>query len=114
MNTIPINERIKESRSVLGLTQVKFAERIAISSSYLADIENNKKTASERIIRLLSAEFKINDQWLRTGKGTMFLDEIDSQTAKLLSLFKSLNPSYKICALTQLAELSALQERNRA
>ena len=34
-----INKRIKQVRQTLDLTQIKFANRIAISTSYLAGME---------------------------------------------------------------------------
>ena len=108
MSGMQINKRIRETRMTIGMTQAKFAERIAISAGYLAEIEHNKKPANERIVRLLTAEFSVNDDWLRTGEGSMFNEGTDNQTAKLVSLFKSLNPQFKECALNQLEELADL------
>ena len=56
-----ISKRIRELRGVLGLTQSKLAEWIAISTSYMGEMENEVKTANERVIRLLTAEFNINE-----------------------------------------------------
>ena len=111
MNVLPVNERIKEVRTSVGITQAKFAERIAISASYLAEIEHNNKPASERIIRLLIAEYNVNDLWLRTGEGSMFNDGMDVQTIKVISLFKSLNQQFKACAINQLGELADLHSQ---
>ena len=106
-----IHERIREVRNALGLSQAKFAERMAISSSYLAEIELNNKVATERIIRLLSAEFNVDDHWLRTGDGSMFDTSMDAQVSKIISLFKSLNKQFKGCALNQMEELADLQRQ---
>jgi transcriptional regulator with XRE-family HTH domain len=103
-----VNERIREVRNNLKLSQAKFAERMAISSSYLADIELSKRTATERIVRLLSAEFNVDEHWLRTGEGGMFKSDVDVQVASILSLFKSLSPQFKECAISQLRELADL------
>lgn len=108
-----INQRIREVRTAIGLSQVKFAERMAISSSYLAEIELNNKSASERIIRLLSSEFNVNSHWLRTGETAMFGDDMDVQVSKLLSTFKSLNHQFKECALSQIDELANLQKKTK-
>jgi len=107
-----LHERIREVRSIIGLSQAKFAERMAISSSYLADIELNNKVATERIIRLLAAEFNVNDHWLRTGEGVMFNDGMDKQTVRLISVFKSMSQHFKECALIQMEELLNLQGKN--
>jgi len=107
-----VNERIKETRAAIGISQAKFAKRIAISGSYLAEIEAYRKPASERIIRLVVSEFNVNDHWLRTGEGSMFNEELDADIAKLINTFKSLGPSFKAYALKQMDELSVLSDQN--
>ena len=104
-----MKKRIKQVRLTLGLTQIKFAERIAISTGYLAGMELGNKKVNERIIRLISMEFGVNEHWLRTGEGSMYNEEADINIAKLTSLFKSLTPEYQECALTQLNALADLQ-----
>jgi len=104
-----INERIKEVRLALELTQTKFAQRIAIATSYIAGMELGTKKVNDRIILLISMEFGINEHWLRTGEGSMYNDEFDVRAAKIASLFKSLSPKYQECALCQLEALVDLQ-----
>jgi len=87
---------------------------MAISPSYLADIELNNKMASERIIRLLSAEFNVDTHWLRTGEGSMFSEDMDDQVSKLISAFKSLDLAFKACALNQIEELVDLYGKIKA
>lgn len=105
-------ERIRAVRTTLKLSQAKFASRIAMSPSYLADIELGNKTASERVIRLMAVEFNINNHWLRTGEGEMFNDGVDAQVSKLINLFKSLNQPFKDYVLKQIEELACLQNHN--
>lgn len=64
-----IISRIKQARSVLNLTQVQFAKKIAISTGYLAGIELENKKVNQRIIQLIVNEFNINEYWLKTGQG---------------------------------------------
>ena len=106
--TVTINDRIKEARIAIGLSQVKFAKRMAISSSYLAEIELSNRSANERIIRLLSAEFGVDAHWLRTGEGSMFNTDTDIEALEILNLFKSFNPQFRRCALKQMGELASL------
>jgi transcriptional regulator with XRE-family HTH domain len=103
-----VNQRIKQVRNAIGLSQAKFAKRMAISSSYLAEIELNKKEATERVIRLLAVEFNVNDNWIRTGEGEMFKSEMDAQIATVISLFNSLSQNFKSCAVNQMQELATL------
>ena len=45
-----INKRVKEIRQITGLTQIKFAERIAVSTSHLAGMESGDKKVNERTL----------------------------------------------------------------
>lgn len=103
-----INARIKEVRQTVGLTQNKFAERIAISTSYLAGMELGDKKINERTIRMISMEFNADEHWLRSGEGSMFNNEVEARVTKAAKLFKSLNPQFQDCALNQLNELVKL------
>lgn len=102
------NLRLKQVRQSINLTQKKFSDRIAISYNYLAEMELGKKPVNERIIRLVSMEFGIDEHWLRTGEGSMLSNEADLRIAKLISLFKSMNPSFQACALDQITVLAEL------
>jgi transcriptional regulator with XRE-family HTH domain len=103
-----MHERIRQARNAVGLSQAKFAERMAISSSYVAEIELNNKEASERIIRLLISEFNVSSEWLRSGEGEMFNDGMDAQLSKITSLFNSFDQRFKGCAINQMEELADL------
>jgi len=107
-------ERIREVRTALGLSREKFAKRIAFSSNYLTGIELNNKTVSERIIRLISTEFNVNDHWLRTGEGVMFNEGMDEQISKLTNAFNSLDQQFKKYALNQMEELAVLCNQNKS
>ena len=104
-----INERIKEIRKAVNLTQSKFAERIAISTSYFQGIEAGVKNVHERNIRIICTEFGVDEHWLRTGKGTMFSGESDMEVVKATTMFKSLNPQFRKFTLTFLENLTDLQ-----
>lgn len=68
-----MNTRIKELRKALGLTQAKFAQRIGLKQQTITLIETGKRNISDYSIRNICREFKVNEEWLRTGKGEMFL-----------------------------------------
>lgn len=108
-----INARIKEIRQCIGLTQSKFAERIAISTSYLGEIEYGVKAANERILRLLIAEYNVDELWLRSGRGDMFKKGVDAQVSKIISMFKSLDKNFQLCALTQMEALTDLNSSTK-
>ena len=81
-----MNNRIKEIRKHLGITQEEFSSRISLSRNFIAQIECGTKTPSDRTISDICREFEINEEWLRTGNGEMFVPETkDEQISKLLA-----------------------------
>lgn len=68
-----MNERIKQIRKILGLTQQKFADRLGIARGNIAAYEVGKNPPSDAVIALICREFNVNEHWLRTGEGEMFL-----------------------------------------
>ena len=67
-----IGERIKELRKALGLTQTKFGDRIGLKQNSVALIETGRPT-SDQTIFAICREFRVNEDWLRTGAGEMFV-----------------------------------------
>jgi transcriptional regulator with XRE-family HTH domain len=104
-----INGRIKQVRLALKLTQSKMAERVAVSISYLSDMERGDTKVNDRVIRLVAMEFNVSEHWIRTGEGEMFSDDEAVAFAQAMSLFKLLTPKHRKCALAQLNALAELQ-----
>ena len=69
-----MNERIKELRSIVGLSQREFGERIGISKTSVSRLEKNERNPSEQTIKSICREFNINYAWLKDGIGDMFLN----------------------------------------
>lgn len=70
-----MKDRFKELRETLSLTQQKFADRLDISRNFVAQIEMGSKIPSERTIKDICREFKVNYDWLVNGTGDMFQDD---------------------------------------
>lgn len=68
-----IGERIKKLRKALNMTQAAFAERIGIRQNSVAVIEMGKNTPSDQTVAFICREFRVNEAWLRTGEGEMFV-----------------------------------------
>lgn len=81
-----MNERMKELRKSLKLTQEEFAARIGVKRSTIGNYELNRNEPTDSVVALVCREFRVNEQWLRTGEGDMFLpedtDEIDAITRR--------------------------------
>lgn len=84
-----MNERLKKLRKTLDMTQQEFADRIGIKRNSLANYETGRNTPIDAIIVSICREFNVNEEWLREGKGEMFIqmtrdEEIAAFVAKAL------------------------------
>ena len=62
----------------LGVSQRKFAQSIAMDAAYMSRVVNGKAAPTERLYLLAEKVYGVNGDWLRTGKGEMFLDSSSS------------------------------------
>lgn len=67
-----INQRVKSVRIALNLTQKEFGKKITLAQTYLSQIEKGDRDVTEKILKIICAEYNVNEEWLRTGKGEMF------------------------------------------
>jgi transcriptional regulator with XRE-family HTH domain len=110
MNTV--YERIKEIRNKLGLSQVEFAERILISKTFYGYIELGKRNVNDRIIQLISSQFNVNKEWIKTGEGDMFTSPPpDVRLERLTKIYNDLDGSLRDCLLEQANSLLKLKEK---
>lgn len=72
-----MNQRIKQLRTVLGLTQSEFANRISVTNASVSLIERGERNPSSQTIQLICQQFNVNREWLLTGKGNMLLEYTD-------------------------------------
>lgn len=80
-----INERFREVYENSGLSQEKFAKRIKRSRGEVANIIYDKVIPRDEIIDAVCEEFRIREEWLRTGEGDMHI--ADTERDKLQSFF---------------------------
>jgi transcriptional regulator with XRE-family HTH domain len=105
-----INDRLKQARLALNLSQRAFSKGIFLKSpGYYGDIEAHRNEVNERIIELVSSIYGVNKVWLRTGKGQIFDKKIDTQLEEMTILFNQLNHHFKGYVLTQIKQLIKLQ-----
>jgi transcriptional regulator with XRE-family HTH domain len=69
-----LNERLKKLRKALDLTQQEFADRIGVKRNSFANYETGRNTPIDAIIISICKEFNVNENWLRTGEGDMFIE----------------------------------------
>ena len=70
-----MKDRLKLLRKELRITQQELADRVGISRGNIAAYEVGKNSPSDAVISLICREFNVNEEWLRTGAGEMFIEE---------------------------------------
>lgn len=87
-----INERFKKMRKECKKNQSEWGKILGLSTSGVSEIESGRRNVTEQHIIMLRNcnEFNVNEGWLRTGEGKMFIEmSPDNQLAyfmgKLLS-----------------------------
>lgn len=107
-----VNQRIKQVRKELKLSQAKFAKAISISSGYLASIELENRHVNERIIRLVSITFNVSELWLKNGTGDMFINKLSyTLIDEVVCIFEKLNPEFQEYVVAQIQKLLELQDK---
>ncbi len=70
-----IGERLKSVRKSEGKSQRDFASSIKISQPALAMFENGQRELKDIHIEQVCLKYGINEEWLRTGKGEMKIED---------------------------------------
>ena len=68
-----MNERLRQLRRHLDLTQQKFGDKIGVKGNTIAQYESGRNEPIDAVLSLICREFDVNENWLRTGNGDMFL-----------------------------------------
>ena len=66
------NERLKELRSNLHLSQEEMGKRLGVTRGALCKIELGDRKLTEQMILSICREFRVDYFWLTEGKGEMF------------------------------------------
>jgi transcriptional regulator with XRE-family HTH domain len=64
-----VNERIKQVRIALGLSQANFCRDIFLTSGHYAELELGNRRVNARIIKLIGVIYGVNEHFLKTGEG---------------------------------------------
>lgn len=85
-----IGERIRKARRTLDLTQAEFASRIKSTQNTVTRYETGERSPSASVITLICREFDVNETWLRTGEGEMFIPAPTSELDALASRYPNM------------------------
>ncbi len=110
---VTVNERIKELRKALGLTQQKFADKIGVKQNTVAQYEMGRNQPIDTVITLICKEFNVNEDWLRYGDGKMFRPQNrnDELTSFMGDILKDDIPDFRTRLVSVLARLDTEEWR---
>lgn len=69
-----MNERLKKLRKTLDLTQQEFANKLGSTRDNIGGYETGRRNPSAAVISLICTKFNVNETWLKTGEGEMFIE----------------------------------------
>lgn len=78
-----VKDRLKSLRKKMGLTQQVFAEKLKVPRNTIGGYEAGKSNPSDGAINNICKTFNVNEDWLRTGQGEMFIKTPDNTLEKL-------------------------------
>ena len=86
-----LKDRLKQIRKDNKLSQSALGKLIGISSSQIACYEPGYREITDRAINDICRELNINETWLRTGEGEMYV--VSEQDEKLAEAFAEISLS---------------------
>lgn len=105
-----MNERIKEVRKARGLSQDEFGRRLGVTRGAVTNIELNKVEPKPLFVDLICREFDVNEEWLRTGAGPMFVEKSrDEELAEFFGKVLAGDPDFRRRLLSAMSRLTEEQ-----
>ena len=86
-----INERFREVREYLNLTQTEFATMANRTRSEISNIEYNKTSPKEEVIKAVCAAHNINRKFLEFGEEPKIITEPDDDSAYISELLNAVD-----------------------
>jgi len=103
-----MNERIKQIRKALNLSQDDFGKKLGVTRGVITNIELNKTEPKPLFIKLICETFEVNEDWVVNGTGEMFVQKSRSDAIAdfLADVLKEEDDSFKRRFVEMLASLS--------
>lgn len=102
-----MNERIKQLRKTLDLTLKEFGEKLGVSDAAISRIEKGNRSVTEQMFKTICREFNVNENWLRTGEGEMFVQlSRDERVADIVKKALASDDEFIINTFTALGQLT--------
>lgn len=100
-------EKVKLIRKEKNMTLEQFGKKVGVTKQTISRIENGINSLTEQMILSICREFNVNEEWLRTGNGEMFikLDKENQLMIWALNILKDESDSFKRRFFKMLMEL---------
>lgn len=105
--------RICEARKKLGIKQFELAKRIGLTPTAMSMIVVGKSKLTDKNIKLLCTAMSVDEQWLRTGEGGMFVSASPYEK-EFLNVFDRLTGENQEFLLELAQALLKKQEKEQA
>ena len=85
-----MNERVKQLRTLLKLTQEEFGKKLGVTRSAICYIESGRSKLTEQMLFMICITFDVRQEWLKSGLGDIFIthtvdEELSMYMGKLLA-----------------------------
>lgn len=102
-----VHDRIKMLIQYLGIKNIEFAQAINIKPSSVSRIATGQRNASDRTIADICRVYHVREEWLREGKGEMFVKKTrEEEIGAFLGDVISGDNAFKQAFVATLAELN--------
>lgn len=108
-----MNKRIRELRKTLNLSQKEFADKIGLKQNAISHVEKDGSTVTEQNIKTICSQFSVNENWLRTGDGKMFLEN-EKKQREFFDVFDGLSPALQDYLIKTAKDLLETQSKMQA
>ena len=85
-----INERIRDLRKSLKLSQEEFGNRLGVTKASISRLESGINNVTEQMIKSVCREYNVNYAWLKEGVGEMFISSDDSVANRIIQIGRPL------------------------
>ena len=103
-----LSQRISKVIDTLGLKKTVFADKLNVSQAFVSQMCSGASQPSDRTIADICRTFDVNEEWLRTGEGDMFIQKTrDEQLSAFFGDILSGQPDFRRRFISALSRLSA-------
>lgn len=103
-----MSERLKILRKELGMTQQEFAEQLGVKRNTVGQWECGINALTKQVIISICRNFDVNECWLRTGTGEIFVHQTDDEqlASFIVKILANKSTSFKRKFISMLSVLN--------